>query len=146
MSQAARITLGVAMLLLAAGFMALVPFMKDVSPQAGPGMVVCGLFCGLIAVACLSTASQPVTIRIIGGTVFLLCALYILNQVMAFSSIGDELGKGKVRSRPSLLNSVGFMLLVGLPSGYAALKGRYPGWGVHAAAFGADKSGRKPLQ
>jgi Domain of unknown function (DUF5615) len=72
MSQAARITHGVAMLLLAACFMALVPFMKDVSPQAGPGMAICGLFCGLIAVACLSTASQPVTIRTIGGTVFLL--------------------------------------------------------------------------
>jgi hypothetical protein len=35
MSQAARITLGVAMLLLAACFIALAPFMKDVSPQAG---------------------------------------------------------------------------------------------------------------
>ena len=93
MSQAARITLGVAMLLIAAGFMALVPFMNDVSPQAGPGMAICGLFSGLIAVACLSTASQPVTIRIIGGTVFLLSALYILNQVLAFSSIGDELVK-----------------------------------------------------
>ena len=61
MSQAARITLGVAMLLLAASVMALVPFMKDVSPQAGPGAAICGLFCGLIAVACLSTASQPIT-------------------------------------------------------------------------------------
>ena len=53
MSQAARITLGVAMLLLAAGFMAMVPFMNDVSPQAGPGAAICGLFTGLIAVACL---------------------------------------------------------------------------------------------
>ena len=146
MSQAARITLGVAMLLLAACFMALVPFMKDVSPQAGPGMAICGLFCGFIAVACLSTASQPVTIRIIGGTVFLLSALYILNQVLAFSSIGEELGKGKVRSRPSILHSVGFMLLVGLPSGYAALTGRYPGWGRHAEAFGAAERDRKPAR
>ena len=80
----------------------------------------------------------------IGGTVFLLCALYILYQVVAFSSIGDELGRAKVRSRPSILNSVAFMLLVGLPSGYAALKGRYPGWGTHAAAFGAGEGGRKP--
>jgi hypothetical protein len=144
MSQAARITLGVAMLLLAAGFMALVPFMKDVSPQAGPGMAICGLFCGVIAVACLSTSSQPVTIRIIGGTVFLLSALYILNQVLAFSSIGDELGRAKVRSRPGIYNSVAFMLLVGLPSGYAALKGRYPGWGRHASAFVAGQRGRKP--
>jgi hypothetical protein len=126
------------------GFMALVPFMKDVSPQAGPGMAICGIFCGVIAVASLSTATQPVTIRLIGGTVFLLCALYILNQALAFSLIGDELGKAKVRSRPSLLNSVGFMLLVGLPSGYAALKGRYPGWGMHAAAFGAEERRREP--
>jgi hypothetical protein len=144
MSQGARITLGVAMLVLAAGFMALVPLMKDVSPQAGPGAAICGLFCGLIAVACLSTASQPITIRIIGGTVFLLSVLYIVNQVLAFSSIGEELGNAKVRSRPSILNSVGFMLLVGLPSGYAALKGRYPGWGRHAAAFGAGERGHEP--
>jgi hypothetical protein len=109
-------------------------------------MAICGLFCNLIAVACLSTASQPITIRIIGGTVFLLSALYIVNEVLAFSSIGDELGKAKVRSRPGIYNSVGFMLLVGLPSGYAALKGRYPGWGTHAAAFGAGERGRKPLQ
>jgi hypothetical protein len=120
--------------------------MKDVSPRAGPGAAICGLFCGLIAVACLSTASQPVTIRVIGGTVFLLCALYILNQVLAFTSIGDEIGKGKVRSRPGILNSVGFMLLVGLPSGYVALKGRYPGWGAHARAFGAGEHRHEPLR
>jgi hypothetical protein len=143
MSQAARITLGVVVLLLAAGFMALVPFMKDVSPQAGPGMAICGLFSGLIAVACLSRASQPITIRIIGGAVFLLCTLYIVSQLLEFNSIGDELGRAKVRSRPSILNSVGFMFLVGLPSGYAALKGRYPGWGRHAAAFGAVEGRRK---
>jgi hypothetical protein len=142
LSQAARITLGVAMLLLAAGFMALVPFMNDVSPQAGPGMAICGLFSGLIAVACLSTASQPITIRLIGGTVFLLCALYIVTQLVAFSSFREEIGKG--RSRPSILNSLGFMVLVGLPSGYAAIKGRYPGWGAHASAFGAGDRDRKP--
>jgi hypothetical protein len=124
--------------------MALVPFMKDVSPQAGPGMAICGLFTGLIAVACLSTASQPFTIRLIGGTVFVLCALYIVSQLIAFASFHEEIGKMADRSRPSILNSLGFMLLVGLPSGYAALKGRYPGWGVHAAAFGADKGGQKP--
>jgi hypothetical protein len=143
MSQAARITLGVAALFLAAGFMALVPFMKDVSPQAGPGMAICGLFSGVIAVACLSTASQPFTIRLIGGTVFLLSALYIVVQVFAFSSFGEEIKSARDRSRPSIFNSVGFMLLVGLPSGYAALYGRYPGWGKHAAAFGAADQGRK---
>jgi hypothetical protein len=138
-SQAARISLGVATLLLAAGFMALVPLLKGVSPQAGPGMAICGLFTGLIAVACLSTASQPFTIRLIGGTVFVLSALYIVSQLVAFSSFREEFGNAGDRSRPSILHSVGFMLLVGLPSGYAALKGRYPGWGAHASAFGADK-------
>ena len=124
MSQAGRIGLGVAALLFAAGFMALVPFMKDVSPQAGPGMAICGLFSGLLAVACLSTASQPITIRLIGGTVFLLSALYVVSQLLAFSSFREEIGRAGNRSRPSILNSVEFMLLVGLPSGYAALKGR----------------------
>jgi hypothetical protein len=107
-------------------------------------MAICGLFCGLIAVACLSTASQPVTIRMIGGTVFLLSALYILNRVLAFASIGDELASGKVRSQPSILHRVGFIILVGLPSRYVALTGRYPGWGRRAAAFGADERDRKP--
>ena len=139
MSQPARIILGLAMLGCAAGFLALVPHMKDVSPQAGPGMAVCGIFSGLIAVACFSTASQPVTIRIIGATVFLLSAIYILVQIYEFRSIGDELHAAAKKSKPGILNSVGFMLLVGLPSGYAALKGRYPGWGTHAKAFGADK-------
>ena len=146
MSQGARIVLGIAVLLLSAGFLALVPFMKDVSPQAGPGMAICGLFCGVIAVACFSTASQPVTSRIVGGTVFLLSALYIVSQLLAFSSVGEELAKGKGRNRPSILNSVGFMLLVGLPSGYAALKGRYPGWGRHASAVGAGGSDRKAVR
>jgi hypothetical protein len=143
MSQAARISLGIANLLLAAGFMALVPFMKDVSPKAGPGMAICGLFSGVIAVACLSTASQPFTIRLIGGTVFLLSALYIVVQVIEFSSFSEELARAKNKSRPGIYNSIGFMLLVGLPSGYAALKGRYPGWGTHAAAFGAADQGKK---
>ncbi len=141
MSQGARILLGLSMLLLAGCFLAMVPYMKDVSPQAGPGMAICGLFCGVVAVACFSTASQPVTIRIIGGTVFLISALYIVTQLAAFNSVGDELAKAKgagKRSRPSILNSVGFMILVGLPSGYAAWKGRYPGWGQHASAFGAQ--------
>jgi hypothetical protein len=35
-------------------------------------MAIRELICGLIAAAYLSTASQPVTIRMIGGTVFLL--------------------------------------------------------------------------
>ena len=138
MSQAARIVLGVAMLGMAAGFLALVPYMKDVSPQAGPGMAVCGLFSGLIAVACLSTASQPVTIRIIGATVFVLSAWYVVSSVLAYQSFWAEVESARTKSRPGILNSIGFLILVGLPSAYAAWKGRYPGWGSHAAAFGAD--------
>ena len=137
MSQGARIALGLAMLVLAAGFLAIVPHMRDVSPRAGPGMAACGIFSGLIAVACFATASQPLTIRFIGATVFVLSAGYIVNQVIAYRSFWDELAAGGDRGKPSVLNSVGFMLLVGLPSGYAALKGRYPGWGAHAKAFGA---------
>jgi hypothetical protein len=144
MSQSARITLGVAVLVLAAGFMALVPFMKDVSPQAGPGMAICGLFCGLIAVACLSRASQPVTIRLIGAIVFFLSAIYLTSQILAFRSFSEELGRAKVKSRPSIMSSLGFMVIVGLPSGYAAIKGRYPGWGKLASAFGADESIKMP--
>lgn len=139
MSQGARIFLGVTILLLAAGFLALVPFMKAVSPQAGPGMAICGLFCGLVAVACFSKASHPLTIRLIGGVVFLVCAFYLGSEVLQFLSAKEGLAKTHDMSQPSLRNSLIFMLLVGLPSGYAALKGRYPTWGILAAAFGGKE-------
>jgi hypothetical protein len=142
MSQGARIALGIAMMLLAGCFLAMVPFMKDVSPQAGPGMAIIGLFCGVIAVACFSTASHPVTIRSVGGIIFVVSLLYVISEVRS-PSVPKEGEKVGSRSQPSLYNSLGFLLLIGLPSGYAAVKGQYPGWGQHAAAFSSDRRGKK---
>lgn len=103
-------------------------------------------FCGLGAVACFSQASHPVAIRIIGGTVFLVCLGYLASQALdnspppAAARAGQPAAAAPLRrGRPSLINSLMFFALVGLPSGYAALRGRYPSWGRHAAAFGEPR-------
>ncbi len=152
MSSVPRMILGVALILIAAGFLALVPVFAGAG-EAFPRQttyILGGLavFCGLGAVACFSYASHPITIRIIGGTVFAACLAYVVGEALHDAPAPPNLARAgnlvanlvERRGRPSLANSIAFFVLVGLPCGYAAVAGRYPSWGRHAAAFGGDRS------
>ncbi len=149
MSPIPRLILGIALILIAAGFLALVPIFAaagDAFPPQTKYVLGClAVFCGLGAVACFPRASHPVTIRIIGGTVFATCLAYVTSQALdeapAPAKQAQQPGHPiaeivQRRGRPSLVNSLAFFVLVGLPSGYSAIAGRYPGWGRHASAFG----------
>jgi hypothetical protein len=154
MSSGARVFLGVFLVLIGLGFLALVPVFAAAGdafpPQAMYGLGALGVFCGLGALACFSQASHPLTIRILGGAVFAVSLMYVVGQATGTAppppprpqpanAVEARLQR---RSSPSLVNSLLFFGLVGLPSGYAALMGRYPGWGSHARAFSGGK--KKP--
>jgi hypothetical protein len=137
-------------MLIALGFLAILPMFAGAGEAFPPQMlyVLGGLavFSGLGAVACFSRASHPLTIRILGGAIFAASLIYVIGQARGGSQVpGQEpaanpvLARLQRRSQPGLANSLAFFALVGLPSGYAALTGRYPSWGRHAAAFGAEK-------
>lgn len=154
MSSAARIILGVALVLIALGFLALLPVFAQAGDAFPPTAVYAigflAVFCGLGAVACFSSASHPVAIRIIGGTIFVVSLMYMASQVGGGAPRPGPAAAGKKagpaparRSQPSLINSLLFFVLVGLPSGYAAAVGRYPGWGAHPGAFGSGSKKKK---
>jgi hypothetical protein len=144
MSRAGRITLGIILALLACGFLAVSWNMHGLPEmRAGEiGSFVFAIFSALGALACLVTTGRKLVLRVIGGVIFLACCWYIVAM------IGDRKIASDARSKPSLLNAIGLFLLVGLPAGYVMIKGGYPRWGTHAAAFGAaeshDQGGTKP--
>lgn len=152
MSSVPRLILGVALILIAAGFLALVPVFAGAGeafpPQTTYILGGLAVFCGLGGLACFSRASHPIAIRVIGGTVFAACLAYVVGEALHDAPPPPKpAGPGNPvaeivlrRGRPSLANSIAFFVLVGLPAGYAAVAGRYPSWGRHAAAFGGDWS------
>ena len=136
MSRGARWLLGAAMLVIAAGFAA-IPLMRP-APNFRPSFVTLAFvgFPTLIAVACFFPAGRPVTLRLIAATVLALSFGYVAIQVAAFPLGRGNRGAG--RTQPSLQNSLMFLATFGLPSVYVLVRGRYPGWGRHAAAFGPN--------
>jgi hypothetical protein len=157
MSTSLRLFLGVALILIALGFLALVPVFAAAGDAFPPltlyatgGLAV---FCGLGAIACFSQASHPITIRIIGGIIFASSRLYVVDQAFEATQMPQRNQaanpanfRGARLSRPSLINSLMFFGLIGLPSGYAALRGGYPSWGMHARAFGSDEKRRSEAE
>ncbi len=134
MSRAGRVTLGIVLVLLACGFLAVAWSMRGLPEmRAGAiGSLVFAVLCAIGAVACLFRASGPVTLRVIGGAIFLADCWYIVSTVMEGKIVSGS------RAKPSLLNAIMLFLLVGLPAAYVMITGRYPRWGAHAAAFGAS--------
>ncbi|WP_406699622.1 hypothetical protein V5E97_12245 [Singulisphaera sp. Ch08] len=95
-------------------------------------MIPVAVFCGIAALACFSTGSHPVTIRIIGATVFLLCLAYLA------STMRDPMARAQHAPRsgvPAVAYGLCCFVVIGLPAGYAVATGRYPGWGQGAEAF-----------
>jgi hypothetical protein len=132
MSRGATIMLGSTLLLLALGFAGVAWFTSGLDGQRAStiGMIVLAVFCLVGALACSSAASRPVTLRLIGATVFLVFAAYLIEMAMKGPVFG------KTRSEPSLASAIVAFLVFGLPAGYIAFRGLYPNWGRHAAAFG----------
>ncbi|WP_435016077.1 hypothetical protein TA3x_003637 [Tundrisphaera sp. TA3] len=133
MSRGARILLGVFFVFCAVCFLA-------IAAAIGPMMIPFALFCGVAAVACLSPGSHPVTIRILGATVFLLCLLYLGSTLRKPMARAEHRPNSKV---PAIVYGLACFVTIGLPAGYAAATGRYPGWGRGAEAFGAKKKRKK---
>jgi hypothetical protein len=77
------------------------------------------VFCFVTAVACIDTNSRPITIRIIGITIFLVSAGgFFMNPRGA-----------------NILRALEGFFVIGLPFGYMAITGNYPQWGRASAAF-----------
>lgn len=152
MSSVPRLILGIALILIAVGFLALVPVFAGAGdafpPQTAYILGGLAVFCGLGGLACFSRASHPIAIRVIGGTVFAACLAYVVGEAFGETPAPPKPARAgnpvvaiaMRRGRPSLANSIAFFILVGLPAGYAAVAGRYPSWGRHAAAFGGGRS------
>jgi hypothetical protein len=119
MSAGARVTLAIACTLIAAAFAVLATFYGDVFEVGRPLLYGLAAFCALIPLACLVPQTRPVTVRLIRGAVFAVCACYV------YSSYMDG-------GMPKALMC---FIVFGLPAGYAAVMGSYPRWGKGAEAF-----------
>jgi hypothetical protein len=122
MSQGSRIAIGIVAFLCAAAFLksALNPVGLPVGAIVFYGMA---LFCVVIAIACFFPKGHPVTLRIIGIVIFYAYVSY------AYDSLHTQ----------NFRRAVGGFLLWGVPSGYLAIKGKYPSWGQGAAGFNANQ-------
>jgi hypothetical protein len=126
--------LGISLGLVALGFAGVAWFVNGLegTRAISVGMAILSAFSGLGAIACLVPASRPVTLRLVGGVVFLACLGYMIEMLLR----GPVLGKS--RADQSLVNSIFALVAFGLPAGYVAIRGRYPSWGRHASSFGAE--------
>ncbi len=136
MSRGASIMLGIAFVFLAVGFIAVTYLMSNLEgKRAGAvGGAILAIFCGLGAVASLLPASRPVTLRLLGGTVFLVCCGYLIEMLNG----GEILGRS--RADQSLIKALLAFSVFGIPGGYVALTGRYPQWGRYASVFGGSET------
>lgn len=134
MSRGARIILGGFLVVCALGFLGMVPLLGGV-------MFPFALFCGVGAVACFSTGSHPITVRILGGTVFAVCLAYLVSTARDPMRPPPQAHRRPV---PAIVYGLCCFALIGLPAGYAAVTGRYPLWGRGAEGFhGPRKRKRK---
>lgn len=121
MSIGSRIAIGVVSLVCAAGF-----FKTALAPSGLPAGAF--VFYGIatlfvvIAIACFFPQSHPVTLRIIGATIF---CTYVWYVVASFPT--QNLSRA----------IIGFFVW-GVPSGYLAIAGKYPLWGKGSQGFNAN--------
>jgi hypothetical protein len=134
MSRGATTALGGALLVIALGFAAIAMWasgMESARAMAN-GMWIMAAFSTVGALACLLPGSRPVALRLLGGTVFLVCLGYVVAMLVS----GPV---WQAARRPSLASAIVCFSIFGLPAGYVAITGQYPRWGRHSAAFeGSD--------
>ncbi|CAN5899520.1 hypothetical protein BH23PLA1_BH23PLA1_41020 [soil metagenome] len=124
MSTGARVVLAVFVLICAACFAAIGMISGDLLAAGAWPFYGLAVFCVVIALACLSRSSRPVTLRLIGLVIFLAYGFYI------YDSLGDL----------NILRAIAGLCVWGLPSGYLAIRGIYPTWGKGSAAFRTESN------
>ncbi|WP_146138579.1 hypothetical protein [Chamaesiphon polymorphus] len=122
MSRGSRIAIGIAALLSAAAFLKSA-FNPVGLPTGAMTFYAMALFCGIIAMACFFPKGHPVTLRIIGSVIL---GSYITYVCSSFGT-------------PNFGRSVIGLFMWGIPSGYLAIKGKYPSWGFGSAGFNANE-------
>jgi hypothetical protein len=126
MSFGSRLAIGIVAIIGAIGFLK-----TAINPggMPAPSIVFHGMAAlfTFIAIACFFPKSHPVTLRIIGASIFLSFASYVI------SSFGTD-------NFERALRGFGFW---GLPSGYLTIVGSYPHWGKGAAGINAKTHRRK---
>ena len=141
MSRVMCVLLGITLVILALGFagVAWLSIGQEEMRLAMIGLPILSLFCIVGALACLVPASRPVTLRVVGGVVFLTFLVYLIEMAVD----GPLLSRSK--STPSLVNAIAGFSVFGLPGGYVAIKGYYPRWGRSSDAFrGGTRVSRQP--
>ena len=114
MSRSARWILGLFALLFAD-----IRLLGTAGPSRAPLLVyVLAGFCGLVALACFSRTWRGSAIRIIGFTVFLAYASYLVYELF-WEPAKPYAG----RSEPHWLNATLGLIMFGLPGLYVALLG-----------------------
>ncbi|AIE85950.1 hypothetical protein OP10G_2582 [Fimbriimonas ginsengisoli Gsoil 348] len=103
----------------------------DMIPKNGWIGWVFAAICGLIAMSCIPGKHVAVTGRVVGGFVFLLCAVYVVSEIR-------NPGPGGNRATPSLKNALALFALWGMPAGYVALRGVYPTTARLGNVFGKE--------
>lgn len=126
MSKGSRIAIGIVALLCAIGF-----FMTALDPSGLPAgaSVFYGMtaLCVTIAIACFFPKSHPITLRIIGATIFFLYADYVINSFRS-----QNFGR-----------AIAGFFIWGLPSGYLAIAGKYPSWGRAGEVFNSEQNNKQ---
>jgi hypothetical protein len=132
MSQGACIFLGSVTFLIGACFVA-TGIAADADLPSGPlPLYVIGGFCGIIALACFSRRSRPVTLRILGAA---LCAVYVWYVL-------GQWGKPvRLNDTTNIFYAIGGLIAFGVPGAYLAITGRYPAWGRWSHAFTPGAAG-----
>jgi hypothetical protein len=118
-SAGARIAIGVVSAFAAACFVPIGYLLGPDLPAGAWPFYGLAAFWAIVASACLTPRSRPLTLRLIGAAV---CGL---SGVNAYSSFGTD-------DFPRALEG---WIVFGLPSAYVAVLGGYPWWGHFAALF-----------
>ncbi|HLO52172.1 MAG TPA: hypothetical protein VK211_27480 [Kamptonema sp.] len=126
MSKGSRIAIGIVALLCALGF-----FMTALDPSGLPAgaNVFYGMtgLCVTIAIACFFPKSHPITLRIIGATIFFFYAYYVIDSFR----------------NQNLSRAIAGFFIWGLPSGYLAIAGKYPSWGKAGEVFNSEPNNKR---
>jgi hypothetical protein len=133
MSKGSRIAIGSVALLFTpvVGLMVYITWQVEPLGEVVPYLLL-ELFCVAIALACLVPGTQPVTVRIVAGLIFLLVAATLTEKIRkAWAGEDHDLGRFLVGGA-----------IIGLPALYMTIFGVYPTWGRHSSVFRNEREDR----